>query len=227
MDVSGNWKTMNVEKILLRFILILLAIAIVLPILILLFVKDKALAGQLGDTVGGASAPLVNISAILAVVATYYYQRRNDQRNVRRELIATNFTFLKEELNGINHIVTVTKKDVKEVKNHIGKDAIKYLIRALHNNEYQNLDVRELVTFGPILNVYKYLDLLIEDVQNDPVLSASDKKLLLTQFSLFYRNNLFIDKEQRGDELCKHHNVRHEIPQELYDLLLSIEAKLK
>src|SRR5690606_6048012 len=116
---------MNVEKVLLRFIFVLLAIAIVLPVLILVFVKDKTLAGQIGDALGGTSAPLVNISAILAVVATYYYQRRNDQKNVRRELIAANFTFLKEELNGINHVVAVTKKDVKEIQNHLGKDAIK------------------------------------------------------------------------------------------------------
>lgn len=218
---------MNVEKNLLRFILALLSIAIVLPILILIFVKDKGLAGQIGDTLGGTSAPLVNISAILAVVATYYYQRRNDQKNVRRELIGRNFTLLREELNGINHVVTVTKKDVKEIKSHIGKNAIGYIIRAINNNEYSHLDVRELVTFGPILNVYKYLNLLIEDVQNDPVLSALDKELLLTQFSLFYKNNLFIDKEQRGDEVCKHHNVKHKIPKELYDLLLSIEGKLK
>jgi hypothetical protein len=218
---------MNVEKILLRFILALLSIAIVLPILILIFVKDKGLAGQIGDTLGGTSAPLVNISAILAVVATYYYQRRNDQKNVRRELIGRNFTLLREELNGINHVVTVTRKDIKEIKNHIGKDAISYIIRAINNNEYSHLDVRELVTFGPILNVYKYLNLLIEDVQDDRVLSGLDKELLLTQFSLFYRNNLFIDKEQRGDEVCKHHNVKHEIPKELYDLLLSIEGKLK
>lgn len=218
---------MNVEKNILRFILALLSIAIVLPILILIFVKDKSLAGQIGDTLEGTSAPLVNISAILAIVATYYYQRRNDQKNVRRELIGRNFTLLREELNGINHVVTVTKKDVKEIKNHIGKDAIGYIIRAINNNEYSHLDVRELVTFGPILNVYKYLNLLIEDVQNDPVLSALDKELLLTQFSLFYKNNLFIDKEQRGDEVCKHHNVKHEIPKELYDLLLSIEGKLK
>ena len=218
---------MNVEKILLRFILALLSIAIVLPILILIFVKDKGLAGQIGDTLGGTSAPLVNISAILAVVATYYYQRRNDQKNVRRELISRNFTHLREELNGINHVVTVTRKDVKEIKNHIGKDAISYIIRAINNNEYSHLDVRELVTFGPVLNVYEYLNLLIEDVQNDPVLTALDKELLLTQFSLFYRNNLFIDKEQRGDEVCRHHNVKHEVPKELYDLLLSIEGKLK
>lgn len=217
---------MKVEKILIRFIIVLLTIAVILPIVILLSVKDKALAGQIGDALGGTSAPLVNISAILAVVATYYYQRRNDQKNVRRELVAANFSFLKEELNNINHVVTVTSKGEKAIQNHIGKDAIKYIIRAINNNEYKHVDVRELVTFHPILNVYKYLNLLIKEVQNDPILSKSDKELFLTQFSLFYRNNLFIEKEQRGDEICKHHNVKHEIPQELYQLLVGIEQKI-
>jgi hypothetical protein len=217
---------MNVEKILIRFIIVLLTTAVILPIIILLSVKDKALAGQIGDALGGTSAPLVSISAILAVIATYYYQRRNDQKNVRRELVAANFSFLKEELNNINHVVTVTRKEANEVQNHIGKDAIRYIIRAINNNKYKHVDVLELVTFHPILNVYKYLDLLINEVQNDPILSKTDKELFLTQFSLFYRNNLFIDKEQRGDEICKHHNVKHEIPQELYQLLLRIEQKI-
>lgn len=217
---------MNVEKILIRFIIGLLGIAVLFPIIILLFIKDKALAGQIGDALGGTSAPLINISAILAVIATYYYQRRNDQKNVRRELVTANFAFLKEELSHIDHVVTVTSKGEKETFHHIGKDAIKYMIRAINNGEYKIIDVHELETFRPIVSIYKYLELLIKEVQNDVILSKSDKELFLTQFSLFYHNNLLIDKEQRGDEICRHHNVRHEIPKELYQHLLSIERKI-
>lgn len=218
---------MRVEQILIRFIVVLLVLAVVVPFIVLLLVKDKSVAGQIGDTLGGTSAPLINISAILAVIATYFYQRNNDRRNVRRELIASNFLFLKDELNNVEHIVTVTTKGQKETQKYNGKEAISYIIRELNNNEYKNLDVRELVTFDPILNVFKFLDLLIKEVQDDPILLATDKKLLLTQFTLFYQNNLFIGKEQRGDEICKYHNVKHEIPQELYQLITSIEQAFR
>src|SRR5687767_5654755 len=123
---------MKVEGLLIRFIIILLLAAVILPLVILLTIKDRALAGQIGDTLGGTSAPLVNISAILAVIATYYYQRRNDQRNARRGLISSNFLFLKDELNNLVDEVTVTRKEVKEVKRYIGKEAIDHIIRTLN-----------------------------------------------------------------------------------------------
>ena len=179
----------------------LLSLSVVLPLFLLIIIKDKLYAAQIGDVLGGVSAPLMSISAILAVIATYYYQRRNDQRNARRELVVSNFNFLISELNNIDHVVSITSKGTTEVLHKKGRESIQYIIRSLNNGEYKNFDIRKLDTFSPILNVYKYLDLLIKDVKDDFILLDADKELFLAQFSLFYRNNLFINKQLRGDEI--------------------------
>jgi membrane protein implicated in regulation of membrane protease activity len=216
---------MRVEKILLIAIAILLIGAVIVPIIILYLIKDRMVTGQIGDTLGGTTAPLINISAILAVVATFTYQRRNDRRNGSREEVLRSFQNLKEELQKIEYVTTSTQGKEKTIKHYIGSEAIREIIRASNNGEY-SIDIRELKPFNSILNVYQYLHLLIRDTTEDIYLSSNDKRMLLTQLSLFYRNNLLIEKEQRGDSVCPHHGVRHEIPSEIYEQLIEIENKI-
>jgi hypothetical protein len=218
---------MRLEKILLVTIIGLLTISAISPFIILSVVKDKAIAGQIGDTFGGTTAPLINISAILAVVITYMYQRRNDQRNNHKEQIIENFKNLKEELQKIDYKITINHKSAgKEIKQYIGADAIHEIIRASNNNEY-SIEIKELQPFNSIVNVYEYLNLLLKDLASDNTLTSNDKKMLLTQLSLFYLNNLLIDKEQRGDEICRHHGVKHKIPIQIYNQLIEIEKHIR
>lgn len=217
---------MKVEKILIVAIVALLIVAVVVPAIILLSVRDKTLAGQIGDALGGTTAPFVNTSAILAVIATYFYQRRNDKKNHEKELIISIFQNLKGELDKIDYIVTVTTKDQKQVNTYSGKESIRQIIRRLNNEEHTIENIRDLVPYDSILNIYQYLDSLIETVRYNEILSKNEKQLFLLQLSLFYRNNLFIDKEQRGDEICRYHKKVHKIPDELYNQIVGIEKKI-
>jgi hypothetical protein len=217
---------MKVEKILIVAIVALLVVAVVVPAIILLLVKDKSLAGQIGDALGGTTAPFVNTSAILAVIATYFYQRRNDKKNRKKELIFSIFQNLKGELDKIDYVVTVTTEDQKQVNTYVGKEAVRQIIRSLNNDEHTIETTRELVPYDSTLNIYQYLDSLIGTVRRNEILSGNEKTMFLSQLSLFYRNNLFIDKEQRGDEVCRYHKKIHEIPEELYNHIVGIEKKI-
>ena len=101
------------------------------------------------------------------------------------------------------------------------------MIRALNNGEYSSIDIKELIPFKSITNIYQYLNLPLTDLNDNLILTSFDKKMLLTQLSLFYRNNLLIDKEQRGDDICLYHNVKHIIPDEIYSQLIEIESKIR
>jgi membrane protein implicated in regulation of membrane protease activity len=219
---------MRLEKILLIAIIVLLIASAITPFIIFYVVKDRAVAAQIGDTFGGTTAPLINISAILAVITTYLYQRRNDQRNSNKEQMLESFQNLKEELQKLDYVITTNNKDTgREIKHHMGADAIHTMIRALNNRQYTIETITELVPYRAVVNIYQYLSLLLTDLNRDKMLTPHDKQMLLTQFSLFYRNNLLIDKEQRGDEMCRHHGIKHIIPKEIYEQIVEIETKIR
>ena len=75
---------MKTEKFLLAIVVIILTLSVITPFIVFAIVHDKATAGQIGDALGGTSAPFVNISAILIVIITYIYQRRSDKKILRR-----------------------------------------------------------------------------------------------------------------------------------------------
>ncbi len=218
----------RIEKLLFSLVIILLLLATFIPFLILYLVDDNTKASQIGDIFSGTTAPLLNISAILAVIATYIYQRRNDLRNSHKEHFLQNFQNLKEQLSLIEFKYTTIRKSVREEKRFPGGAAIKEIIHEFNNGAYSKEDdMRELLPFSSILDVYIYFNMLLDDLLEDSVLTIHDKKMLLTQLSIFYKVNLYINEQMRGDEICKNHGVKHEIPIELYNNIKEIERKIR
>jgi len=217
---------MKIERLLLIVIAIMLAFGIIVPIILLINFTDKTIAGQIGDTLGGSTAPFVNISAILIVLVTYLYQRRNDKKKDEKELIFETFQNLRTEFEKITHEVTITSKDRKEVKRYSGSEAVDDLIRTINEGNLKEDEIKEFSYFHSIVNVYQSLNSLFDTVIKNDILSNYEKKLFLAQLSLFYRNNLFVAKDQRGEEICKYHNKFHKLPNEIYNELLEIETKI-
>lgn len=219
----GNFK---IERLLFTLVIILLLLSMFAPFLILYLIPDKTLASQIGDIFSGTTAPLLNISAILAVICTYVYQRRNDLRNSHKEHFLQNFQNLKDEVSKIEYKYTKTIKSVREEKIFPGGEAIKEIIRDFNEGSFSKDEIEELAPYSSILDVYNYLNLLLVDLNLDNVLTVHDKKMIATQLSLFYKVNLYINKQMRGDEICKNHKIKHEIPENLYKILIEIERKI-
>ena len=217
---------MKTDRILLILLLSLLAIGVILPIFVLTLAKNNSIAGQIGDTLGGTTAPFVNISAILIVLVTYNYQKKNDKKNYEKDLIFETFQNLKLEFDKINFDSTTTVDKKKEVTNHSGKKAFNEIVKYMTGGSLTLDELQEWDVYKAIFNVFQSTEALLTTVRVNNRLSDYEKQLYLSQISLFYRNNLFIRKDKRGDEVCEYHNVRHEIPNSLYDLINKIESQI-
>jgi hypothetical protein len=217
---------MKIEKLLKYFLFGTLILGIILPVAILLLAPNNSAAGEIGDALGGTTAPFVNIAAILVILLTYMYQKRTDRRKEEKELINSIYQDIKDELSKVKFKVTVTSKGIKEEKIFNGADAIRETVRNLNNEMISLDDVVEYDHYDLMINIYKYFNSFLGTLKENESLTANEKALVLAQFSLFYRNNLRIGKEQRGDELCKFHNKMHRLPGALYDQIIQIENKI-
>lgn len=214
---------MKTEKVLIFFIVSLFILGIITP-LFLLCNFDSSIAAQIGDTLGGTTAPFLNISAILGVLYTFLHQRRHERKGHEKELIYNTINTFKDEFEKITITQTKTQGEKKEVQHFKGKEAFYELIGYLNTLSVEQVIV--IPTFQSFINIFEAINSLIDLIKSNTQLDNIDKLLFISQISLFYRNNLYLDSERRGDVICSGHNVKHEIPKILYDLICKIESKI-
>ena len=216
---------MKIERII-KILWIAFAAIVALAILIFALSKDLNSAGQIVNTLGNIIAPFINVSAIFVVVLTYLYQKKSDRRRDEKELINSIYQDLKGSLTSMNYKTNVTSNGEQNEKVFNGTDAIHETIRNLNHDKISIDKTQQLLHYGPMLNIYKYLNSFLDTLYENESLSQNEKKLVLQQISFFYLNNMLIGKEQRGDEECKFHKKKHVIPLELYKQIIQIESKL-
>jgi len=216
---------MKYERIILVVLVIVLGFGVVTPILLLTLVPDKALAGQLGDALGGTTSPFVNISAILVVLLTYFYQRRNDRKNSEKEILQECISNIKEEVEKVELEFKDGKGAVTAL--HKGKAALDAMVQLVNDNSISYEELEEFDEYKKMVTIFDYLNSTATYIMSNEYLSDSEKKLFISQLKLHYLNNLYIERDQRGDEICTRHNTRHELPKRLKELINTIETKLE
>ena len=217
---------MKNDKLFIGILIALLSVGIIVPVIILISNKNLAEAGQIGDTFGGTSAPFINISAILTVLLTYFYQKRNDKKNTEKEILLETINNIKSELEKVEFIITTTSGNNKEKNIYKGKDALKKIIYYLNDNKMPVNRITEINEYKQLLTIFKYLNSTIEYIKQNNLLTKIEAEMLLSNLSLFYRNNLYIEKDQRGEEICNSHGILHELPTELIECIKEIETKI-
>lgn len=217
-----------IDYILITLIVLMIIAGIVIPIILVTSIdfSQKSIKETI-SILGGSSSPFISISAILIVIYSFLYQRRNDLKLQSKELILNSLSNIKEEFKSISIKTTTTTGSTKTENVFEGRSALKNIVKNL-NSEDIDLDVMNYwIEAKSMMNIYKVINILIDDLILSQLLSTNEKRILLIQIHLFYYNNLLIDKKQRGDVYCDYHGTTHKFPEKWKLYIYDIEAKLK
>ncbi len=216
---------MKTENFLLVIVVIILSLSVITPFVVFLIVNDKATAGQIGDALGGTSAPFVNISAILIVIITYVYQRRSDKKNTEKELTLEMFNNIKSEFAKVTISETKGSGADRKETHLYGREALVLMVRYLNDQFVKLEDFEEWDSYKAILQILDSMDKLLDFIKQNEYFTNSEIRLFNSQIALFYQNNLYIDPEKRGDKYCEYHHRLHEFPEVMKNLMMAIEGK--
>lgn len=217
---------MKAEKLLIGVIIVLLILGVLTPTVLLLFVSDRVLAGQIGDALGGTSAPFINLSAIIIVLVTFLYQKRDDKKNYEKQFIIETFETIKDEFSKIYLDKTVSKGVEEQESSLYGRKALLGWIKIINTSGQPLEYFQELNQYKAILNVFSATKSLLLILDDSIHIQSTEKKLITSRVSLFYRNNMYVSMKERGAVFCDYHNVKHEIPRELFDVMKQIEERI-
>ena len=183
--------------------------------------------------IGGSSAPFISISAVLIVIFTFLYQRRNDLNLQSKESILDSLALLKDEFREVTTKTKTSKNDPTtnariEIENVFqGRDALNNIVETLNSDIIELSVLDDWIEGKSMLNIFKITEGLLVTTKNNKYLSKDEKNMLKSHIDLFYNNNLLIDVSKRGDKYCEHHRTTHKFPDNWKKLIHSIEAKLK
>lgn len=198
-------------------------------------------SGQIGDTIGGITAPIVGlIGAILLFLALKAQINANkivmDQMREQRELdsyqkLSSHMTeqvqILRDDINEYNLTQTTTSgpRDARVVRT-IQYKGVEAIIEALDGMKeaHQDHDVKliSIPHFAHVRMILERLSLLVEDINNRP-LNEIDKNYLLSTARYTYDARLrpvlkFLEEHRESkQEPCKSCGRVHSgIPEEIY-----------
>lgn len=180
---------------------------------------DLTNTGQIGDTIGGITAPFINLLGALLVYISF--KEQNNANKIQAEQNAFNllhelFKDLKSELENI----TFSSKNVQEGKIYQGMKAQNVFIEIL-TSRIINKDFKKNSFFKEYLFLMGNIEIFI-DIVNESTASHKEKTYILRLFHFFYitkiKNPLL-----EMIELTKN----HEIHQEFNSILTEIEKLME
>lgn len=207
---------------------------ILIPILIIVNIDfNNKNIEEVITIVGGSSAPFISISAVLIVIFTFVYQRRNDLNLQSKDSILKSLSLLKDEFHEVSTKTTTTKTDtetgqrVKTENLFQGKYALKQIVETLNSDNVELSIMDGWIEGKSMVNIFRLTDGILNATKENKYLSSNEKKMIKTQIDLFYNNNLLIDENKRGDKYCDYHRTTHKFPEDWKRIIHSIESKLK
>ncbi|MGB5026534.1 MAG: hypothetical protein WBO44_14350 [Saprospiraceae bacterium] len=226
IQAKSSSHNMDILKNLFVIAVIFIVLGLTLPI-ILVSLFDIDYASKLGDAIGGITTPFLSVSTLMILIFTYYNQKRFETRFSERDVFFEILNKIQSEFEKIE--VIQYRKTGGEAKEEIfkAKRGLKKYVEYLNDDLMDQKKILSLPEFHTYVNIYRSLNNLIDVVRASRFLPKEDLKLLFSQINLFYVNHLYIDPQERGDEICQGHNKKHELPFILYDPLIEIERKLK
>lgn len=205
--------------------------------------------GQIGDTIGGITAPFMNlIGAILVfyalqsqVKANELIQDQIDKDNIEKERenegqnLNQLYSYLTDSINSF-HFKTLPLEQLKNIEaiqtetEFKGGEAFYHLftqIRCHYHGTQEELHSHQAVS--ELLSVLKIMDLLLVKLQDA---KSKNKEILITLVRhLFDFKIITRIRDEEDDELnleyCDACECNHGLPDELKNLILEIRRKLK
>lgn len=204
--------------------------------------------GQIGDTIGGITAPFLNLIGAFLVFYALKAQvkaneliqiqidKENDEKECENETQNLNqlYSYLTDNINSFQFkslpfedLRNINEKDIQET--HYGGDAFFCLFSQIrchyHGSDY---DLKNNQSVSELLSILQVMDILLEKLRN----SKSKNKEILTTLTkhLFEYKVITRIREESNEELihqfCGICDCNHGLPEELHNLISSIRTKL-
>ncbi len=202
---------------------------------------DFSQTGEIGDTIGGITAPIVNI--IGAILVFYALKAQIDANR----LIQDQFDEQKaDELNRkkllyITEQVNVIRADLNDFKytfrnaHYSGADGIYEFLKSIKEGGDHYVEFQEFLNQNPKINEFVNLLRIISkqiDIIKSENISETDKDYFLSLIKYQYDSKIqqsimAFGKHKRSEqETCSGCNQKHGIPDEIFDECDRIAAKL-
>lgn len=197
--------------------------------------------GQIGDTIGGITSPIVNI---LGSILVFFALRAQIDAN---NLIQEQFDDQKNEENNRKKLMYITEQvniirgDIREFTftymernykyNYSGSDAIYQFLKSIRNGEHE-LSYEEFAMKNPkineLVNLFKIFHKQIELIKREDI-SDFDKTYFISILEYQYNSKIkqpihSYKKHKRSKQhVCVSCNEKHGIPDEIFDECEKIE----
>ncbi|MEG1666600.1 hypothetical protein [Chryseobacterium sp.] len=229
-------------------ILIIISIPFILTREFFLEKFNFSSTGQIGDTIGGTTAPFLNlIGAFLVfyalkaqVKANELIQKQIDKENIEKECDnETNnlnqlYSYLTENINGFQFtsfpfedLRNLKKEDIQGI--HNGGDAFYVLFSQIRCHYHGTIhDLKNNQSVSELLSILQITDLLLEKLQNT---KSKNKEILITLTKHLFEYKIITRIRDESDEeltheFCEICQCNHGLPDELHKLISSIRKKL-
>ena len=206
---------------------------------------DFTNTGTIGDTIGGITAPFINIIGSILVFfalkaqidANKLIQNQFDEQKIE-ELNRKKLLYITEQVNIIRLDInefTFSYKEKNYKYNYKSSDAIFQFLKSIRNGEH-NLSYEDFVVQNPKIEELKNLlqifnkQILIVKREN---ISELDKEYFLSILEYQYNSKIkqplnSYKKHKRSEQLvCTGCNEKHGIPDEIFDENDKIEKNFK
>jgi len=252
MNTLFEKEKMTIQKKALIIIVIGIILIVVSPILL---TRDFGLisfleTGNIGDTIGGISAPITGlIGSILVFYALkaqidankliydqFEYQKQEESYKKLSLYITSQLDFIRQDINDLNYRATrttVTNKNENEKTEYIDVKGTAAIGEVLYQSGFFNYSRNtesifvKMPNLKLIQNILERLLSLMEKIDRSDFL-IEDKKHLLNVLDYTYLNKLqpFLKKhESERKKLSKGTNINYGIPEEIYEVYDKINER--
>ncbi len=166
---------------------------------------DFSNSGQIGDTIGGITAPFINLIAVVLIYFSFRQQLLSNEIQIglinnekeerikakELELIHLAYTDLKNYLDNFQYVFEKTSiKDMKTVEAvYIGEDAIYHLIKVIKQHKGRLAYRNQHNAIKSLVAILQLVDTIIQKLDN-PRLHKTEKHFLMNQLSTFFQIKL-------------------------------------
>lgn len=200
--------------------------------------------GQIGDTIGGITAPIVNIIGAILVfyalkaqidanrlIQDQFDEQKSEEINRKKLLYITEqVNVIRADLNDFTY--TFRKENYKY--NYSGADGIYELLKTIKKGG-EHIPHQEFLNRNPkineLVNLLRIISKQIDIIQTENI-SETDKDYFLSLIKYQYDSKIqqsiraFAKYKRSDQETCKGCNLKHGIPDEIFNECERIVSKL-
>ena len=207
---------------------------------------DFSQTGQIGDTIGGITAPIVNIIGAILVfyalkaqidanrlIQDQFDEQKTDELNRKKLLYITEqVNIIRADLNDF----TYTFRNANFKYNYSGADGIYEFLKSIKKGGDHHVEYQEFLNQNPkineLVNLLKIISKQIDIIKSENI-SATDKDYFISLIKYQYESKIqqsikaFKKHKRNEQEICSGCKQKHGIPDEIFNECDRIVNKLK